>query len=72
MLVIHAEGKYNDYSRKNMKPSEYVKQYLRLGNIKSYRFAKDYFSDPNKLVQAIWEHQRKTSNKKSTLADLLK
>ena len=25
MLVIHAEGKYDDYSRKRMKPSDYVK-----------------------------------------------
>ena len=31
MLVIHAEGKYDDYSRKRMKPSDYVKQHLKLG-----------------------------------------
>lgn len=36
MLVIHAEGKYDDYSRKRMKPSDYVKQHLKLGKIKSY------------------------------------
>ena len=35
MLVIHAEGKYDDYSRKRMKPSDYVKQHLKLGKIKS-------------------------------------
>lgn len=43
MLVIHVEGKYDDYSRKRMKPSDYVKQHLKMGKIKSYDFAKKYF-----------------------------
>lgn len=43
MLVIHAEGKYDDYSRKRMKPSDYIKQHLKMGKIKSYEFAKKYF-----------------------------
>lgn len=45
MLVIHAEGKYDDYSRKHMKPSDYVKQHLKMGKIKLYEFAKKYFYD---------------------------
>lgn len=72
MLVIHAEGKYDDYSRKRMKPSDYVKQHLRLENIKSYDFAKQYFSDVNVLIEAILQHKQKSANKTGTLAELLK
>lgn len=72
MLVIHAEGKYDDYVRKRMKPSDYVKQYLKLGEIKSYKFAERYFHDVDVLVQAIQQYKQKSANKKGTLADLLK
>ena len=72
MLVIHAEGKYDDYSRKRMKPSDYVKQHLKLGKIKSYEFAKRYFADDELLVEAIHQHKQKSANKSGTLADLLK
>lgn len=72
MLVIHAEGKYDDYSRKRMKPSDYVKQHLKLGKIKSYEFAKRYFADDEVLVEAIKQYKQKTANKSGTLADLLK
>ena len=61
MLVIHAEGKYDDYSRKRMKPSDYVKQHLKLGKIKSYEFAKRYFADDELLVEAIHHLQTKIS-----------
>lgn len=72
MLVIHAEGKYDDYSRKRMKPSDYVKQHLKLGKIKSYEFAKRYFADDELLVEAIHQYKQKSANKSGTLADLLK
>lgn len=72
MLVIHAEGKYDDYSRKRMKPSDYVKQYLKLGKIKSYEFAKRYFANHEVLVEAIQQYKQKSANKSGTLADLLK
>lgn len=72
MLVIHAEGKYDDYSRKRMKPSDYVKQHLKLGKIKSYEFAKRYFADDERLVEAIQQYKQKSANKSGTLADLLK
>lgn len=72
MLVIHAEGKYDDYSRKRMKPSDYVKQHLKLGKIKSYEFAKNYFYDVDLLVGAIQQYKQKSANKDGTLADLLK
>lgn len=72
MLVIHAEGKYDDYSRKRMKPSDYVKQHLKMGKIKSYEFAKKYFYDVDILVNAIQQYKQKSANKNGTLADLLK
>lgn len=72
MLVIHAEGKYDDYSRKRMKPSDYVKQHLKMGKIKSYEFAKKYFYDVDVLVNAIQQYKQKSANKNGTLADLLK
>lgn len=72
MLVIHAEGKYDDYSRKRMKPSDYVKQHLEMGKIKSYDFAKKYFYDVDILVNAIQQYKQKSANKNGTLADLLK
>lgn len=72
MLVIHAEGKYDDYSRKRMKPSDYVKQHLKLGKIKSYDFAKHYFADDVVLVEAIQQYKQKSTKKRGTLADLLK
>lgn len=72
MLVIHAEGKYDDYSRKRMKPSDYVKQHLKLGKIKSYEFAKCYFADDEVLARAIQQYKQKSANKSGMLADLLK
>lgn len=72
MLVIHAEGKYDDYSRKRMKPSDYVKQHLKLGKIKSYEFAKRYFADDEVLARAIQQYKQKSANKSGMLADLLK
>lgn len=72
MLVIHAEGKYDDYSRKRMKPSDYVKQHLKMGKIKSYEFAKKYFYDVDILVNAIQQYKQKSATKNGTLADLLK
>lgn len=72
MLVIHAEGKYDDYSRKGMKPSDYVKQHLKLGNIKSYASAKHYFANADQLVFAIQQYKQKSAVKTNTLSDLLK
>lgn len=72
MLVIHAEGKYDDYSRKRMKPSDYVKQHLKMGKIKSFEFAKKYFYNVDILVNAIQQYKQKSANKNGTLADLLK
>jgi len=53
MLVILNENKYNDFKKSKKKPSEYCVGNLRLRNVKSYDFVKDYFSDINKLLSSI-------------------
>lgn len=72
MLVIHAEDCYDHYSRSQLKPSDYVKQYLQLNQVKSYQFAKDYFNDITELKSAIRLYHQKTRNKENTLLSLLK
>lgn len=72
MLIIHAENKYEDYKKKRLKPSQYVKQYLRISDVKSYEYVKRYFADVNKLKQAIQMYHQKSPNKTNTLLDLLK
>ena len=72
MLIIHAEGKYDDYVRKRMKPSDYVKLHLKMSDVKSYEFAKKYFKDVDVLVDAIQQYKQKSAIKSGTLADLLK
>lgn len=72
MLVIHAEGKFEDYTRKRMKPSDYVKQHLRFKKVKTYEFAKSYFANVDILVGAIQQYKQKTPTKTGTLDELLK
>lgn len=77
LLIIVSEEKYEDYSRSgSSKPSDYCKQKLKLSNVKSYDFVKEYFSDVSKLLDAIKKvHSIKKSaipNGFLTLYDLLK
>lgn len=71
MLVIHAEKRYEDYSKKGIKPSEYVKQYLKMPDVKSYEFVLKYFEDINKLKNAIFQYHSKTQNKEHTIFNLI-
>lgn len=75
MLIIHAEGYFDDYSRKktsrNLKPSEYVAQDLRMSNMKSYKTVCHYFSDIEKLKRAIKEYHSKAKNKENSIYELL-
>ena len=77
MLLILAEGKYNDYIKKAsfMSPSTFCKQELKKkGNIKSQEYVRNYFSDINILISAIREYKRIKKLKKGEvyLADLLR
>lgn len=64
MLIIHAENKYDDYSKNKMKPSEYVKVHLKIRDVKRYDFVTRYFSDVEKLIHAIEQHHQNTKKKK--------
>lgn len=74
MLIIHNEGEYEHFKRSGKKPSEFCKVNLRMHNVKSYEFVKDYFSDPQTLVGAIKEYRRTANipNGEYCLSDLLK
>ena len=58
MLIIHSEGAYERFKRSGKKPSEFCKADLRMHNVKSYDFVKDYFSNSQILVNAIKEYRR--------------
>ena len=74
MLIIHAEGAYNQFKRSGKKPSEFCKSSLRMHDVKSYDFVKKYFSDPKTLVKAIREYRRTANihNGEYSLSDLLR
>lgn len=77
MLLILAEGKYDEFLKKSsvMSPSIFCKQVLKLkGNIKSQAYIKNYFSDIDMLISTIREYKRVRFLKRGEvyLADLLK
>lgn len=76
MLLILAEGKYNDYIKKSssMSPSVFCKQELKMKGIKSQQYVRNYFSDIDLLIRTLQEYKRVRSLKRGEvyLADLLK
>ena len=74
MLIIHNEGAYERFKRSGKKPSDFCKIDLRMHDVKSYDFVKEYFRDPDTLVRAIKEYRRTANipNGEYTLLDLLK
>lgn len=76
MLIIHQEGKYNDFSKgkSKVKPSEYCKVTLKMKNVKNYDFVREYFKDVDKLMLAINIYTSKIRREKGKyyLSDLLK
>ena len=74
MLIIFNEGKYKEYKKSGKKPSTFCKEDLKMKSVKSYAFAKDYFSDPAVLVAAIRKYHKisKIQRNEYTLLDLLK
>lgn len=74
MLIILNEGRYNEFKKSGVKPSEYCKSELGYKNVKSYDFVAQYFADPSILVAAIKEYTRvsRIPNGESTLLDLLR
>ena len=74
MLVIFNENRYAEFKRSGKKPSVFCKENLKMGDVKSKAFVKEYFSDIIALVSAIVEYKRVSNVQRGeiTLADLLK
>lgn len=74
MLIILNEGKYDAYKRSRKKPSDFCKEDLRMSGVKSRVFVEKYFSDTNRLIDAIQEYRRVSNIPAGeyTLFDLLK
>lgn len=45
MLIIHNENMYDRFKRSEKKPSDFCKEDLRMRDVKSYDFVKEYFRD---------------------------
>lgn len=75
MLIIASQKKYDEYKRSGVKkPSDYCKNVLGIKNVKSPKYIKEYFSDPDYLIDSIKEYNRvhKQKNNEASLYDLLK
>ena len=53
MLIIFNEDKYNEFKKSGKKPSIFCKENLKMSNVKSYDFVKNYFRNSKILVQEI-------------------
>lgn len=74
MLIIFNEDKYHDFKKSGKKPSIFCKENLKMSSVKSYGFVKEYFVNPEILVQAIKKYSEISKIRKGeyTLLDLLK
>lgn len=74
ILIILNEGKYDAYKRSRKKPSDFCKEDLKMGKVKSHEFVDNYFSDINRLIAAIREYHRVSNIPAGeyALTDLLK
>lgn len=73
MLIIFNEGKYKEFKKSCKKPSDFCKEDLKMPDVKSYDFVKNYFNDPMILVTAIKKYHEisKVPKGEYTLMDLL-
>lgn len=74
MLIILSEHKYQEFKKSKKKPSSFCKEDLKMSNVKSYDYVKDYFTDVKILVAAIKKYNEisKVPKGEWTLLDLLK
>ena len=74
MLIIFSEGKYKEYKKSGKKPSDFCKVDLKMPNVKSVGYVKEYFCDIEKLLGAIKEYRRVSNVQRGeyTLYDLLR
>lgn len=73
MLIIFNEDKYKEFKKSGKKPSNFCKEDLKMPDVKSYDFIKNYFNDPMILVAAIkkYHEMSKVPKGEYTLMDLL-
>ena len=73
MLIVLNEKKYSDFKKSGKKPSIFCKEDLKMSNVKSYSFVRDYFKDPNDLISSIKKYHEISRIQKGeyTLLDLL-
>ena len=73
MLIIFNENKYKEFIKSKKKPSDFCKQNLKMKDVKSYLFVKNYFHSSS-FIQAIKTYARMAKIRKGeyTLLDLLK
>lgn len=74
MLIIFNEDKYQEFKKSRKKPSSFCKEDLKMLNVKSYDYVKNYFKDSSVLVAAIKKYNKisKVPKGEYTLLDLLK
>lgn len=75
ILFILSEGKYTEFKKSKLKPSDYCKTKLfKNKKVKSPDFVRNYYSDVDKLIYAIEEYARINKQEKGNynLKDLLK
>lgn len=73
MLVIFAEGQYDEYKKSKKKPSTFCKEDLKISEVKSAQFVESYFANIEVLIYAIREYRRVSNIQRGeyALADLL-
>lgn len=74
MLIILNEDKYTEFKKSGKKPSIFCKEDLKMHSVKSYTFVRNYFKNPELLVNAIKKYNKVSKIEKGeyTLLDLLK
>lgn len=74
MLIIFHEDKYSEFKKSGKKPSDFCKDDLKMSQVKSYAFVKDYFANTDILISAIKKYNEISKIRKGeySLLDLLK
>jgi|AntAceMinimDraft_17_1070374.scaffolds.fasta_scaffold06797_2 hypothetical protein len=75
MIYIISEGYFNEFNQKykggknKLKPSEYVREIMRVKNVKKFDFIYNYFDEKDKLISALKTYAKGKTN---TIYDLVK
>lgn len=75
ILIIASQDKYADFCKSEIKkPSEYCKSILKIKNVKSPSFIKNYFGNSDFLIESIKKYHKvhKQKGNEASLFDLLK